>query len=495
MQLLRNTLQRYESILNYIGAALILVSVSYLLPLVVLLFYPAEGNHATGFLMAAGVAFGTGILLYFSTPRYPFDINLPESMLLIVIVWLLVIGFGTIPLLYSTDLNFTQAIFESTSGWTTTGLTVVEVEQMPRIILFYRSLMQLIGGLGFVILSMAAVALPIDRDLPEAAGYSDMLLPNMRRSAVMIVGLYTTYTVIGLIALRIAGMDWFAAVNHAFSTVSSGGFATRSGSIGAWDSIEIEAVIIVLMALSMVNFPTALLIIRRQFRPALNSGEIRVSSLLLPIGAVLLFIGATRLVYDGIAEETRIAVFEGVSALSTTGFTITEYTGWPGAGILVLIVMMVIGGGDTSTNGGLKQNRLYILYRTIRWEIRHTLTGKDEPQERQIWHGSMKIPVEDKVLRQTAAFVTFYIVILLTGVFVVALHGYTLQESLFEFASTLGTVGLSVGITAADAPDTLLLTQSFGMLLGRLELFTLLIGVARPAVDTVELIEEAGTSA
>jgi trk system potassium uptake protein len=179
----------------------------------------------------------------------------------------------------------------------------------------------------------------------------------------------------------------------------------------------------------------------------------------------------------------RIAVFEAASALTGTGFSSTSLLPWPATGLLVLILLMSIGGGTGSTAGGIKQLRVYILLKAAAWEVRKAFMPRHIVNEPAIWHGQNRSLLSDQQVRQTAVFVVMYVFLYLVASGVVMAHGYSMQESLFEVASALGTVGLSVGVTQADMPVTLLLTKSLVMLLGRLEILTLVIGLLKIGTD------------
>ncbi|MBN1141538.1 MAG: TrkH family potassium uptake protein, partial [Deltaproteobacteria bacterium] len=262
--------------------------------------------------------------------------------------------------------------------------------------------------------------------------------------------------------------------------------------IGYWDSPLLEGVVMVLMLLGMTNFVTAYTLFRGKFGAVAKNGEIRLAALLIPAAATILFGGVTAGLYPTLGRQLRVALFESVSALSTTGFTTTDCGSWSGLGWLVLIVLMVIGGGAGSTAGGLKQYRIYALYRGLLWEFRRALLPRNTVTAPDIWVGESCRFLSDADLRQTAGYVFLYLITMLGGTAILAGYGHPLQESLFEFASALGTVGLSAGITTAAAPDGLLWTQTAGMILGRLEFFVVFVGLTRLAGDLATLARSRG---
>jgi trk system potassium uptake protein TrkH len=418
-------------------------------------------------------------------------VNLQEGAVVVVLSWLLAIAFGTIPFLSVGGLNFTQAVFESTSGWTTTGLSVVDVTQASHLLLLFRSLTQLLGGAGFAIIALTAIGGFSGSGLTAAEGRSEQLVPNLRRSAKLVLSIYSGYVVIGIVALRGAGMDWLDAVNHAFAALSTGGFSTRADSIGYWNSLGVEIVTIVLMLCGTLNFFTSYLLLNGKFRVVVCNGEIRLQVLLIPLAVLLLLAGVTLKLYPTFKVAMRVAIFESITALSTTGYSTVDYSNWNGLGLLVLIVLMLIGGGSGSTAGGMKQYRIYVLYRALQWEIRRLLLPKNAVTEPSVWQGDRRRFLSDSQIRAIALFFWLYLLVYLVGSLILTAYGYSLEESLFEYASALSTVGLSVGITAADAPRGLLWAEILGMFLGRLEFLPVFVGISQIGRDLLVLLEQS----
>jgi trk system potassium uptake protein TrkH len=476
--------QRYRAIVSYTGLIGLIGGLLILSPLALLPAFPPERMLAWGFL-APGLALSLlgGVLWRVFRPPETVALTLQEGMVIVVLAWLLAIGFGAAPFLLIGGLNFTQAIFEATSGWTTTGLSVVDVEQASSLILFYRSVMQLAGGAGLAIIMLSALAFPAGPGLSSAEGRSEQLLPHVQRSVKLVLSLYLGYVIAGWLALWLAGMNWFDALNHAFAALSTGGFSTRAESIGYWDSSLIEAVIILLMLVGTLNFLTAYILLQGKFKAVWRNGELRLSALLITFSVVVLLVGVTTGLYPPQQKTVRVVIFETVTALSTTGFSTVSYGNWNALGWLVLIGLMLVGGGAGSTAGGIKQYRIYALYRGLLWEMKERLLPQHAITEPDIWQGEQRQFLSDRHLRQTGLFVFLYLITFGLGSGIIAAHGYSLSESLFEFGSALGTVGLSVGVTAAAAPAGVLWTEIAGMMLGRLEFFTIFIGLTKIITD------------
>jgi trk system potassium uptake protein TrkH len=472
--------ERYQAILAYTGLINLITSLLILSPLLLLVVYPGEASRAWGFLLPGlGLALPGLVLWRRLVPPKTVSLTMQEGSVIVVLAWLLAILVGVVPFLVISRLNFTQALFESTSGWTTAGLSVVDVAQASPLILFYRSIIQLAGGAGLAIIMLSALAGPLGPGLTIAEGRSEQLLPHVRRSAKLVLSMYAGYVVVGVLALRLAGMDWFDAVNHAFTALSTGGFSTRTESIGYWQSPVVEAVVIVLMLLGTLNFLTAYTLLRRKWRAVIHNSEVRQTALFILIAVTVLLLWVTRGPYLTLGERVRIAIFNAVGALSTTGFATVDYRPWNGLGFLVLIVLMLMGGGTGSTAGGIKQYRIYLLYKGLVWEFRRRMLPRRAVSEPDVWRGEQREFITDGQLRQVALFVFLHLTAFVFGSGIIVAHGYSLRESLFEFASALSTVGISVGVTAPNAPAGVLWVEIAAMFLGRLEFFPVVIGLAR----------------
>jgi len=470
--------QRYQAIAAYFGLICCLAATIILSPLLALFAYPEEISIAWGFLIPGGILAAIGLFLWWKcSPKRSQTLTLQEGSVIVVLSWLVAIAFSTIPFITVAGLNFTQAAFESTSGWTTTGLSVVNVEATSHLILLFRSAIELAGGAGLAIITLSAIAGISGSGLTSAEGRSEQLAPNVRRSAKLVLSIYSAYVVLGIIALKIAGMSWFDAVNHSFAALSTGGFSTHSNSIGYWNSPAIEAVTIVLMFLGTLNFVSAYFTIRGKFKPVFRNGEIRLQALLIPLCILIVFFGVAIGLYPTMEKAARVAIFETISALSTTGFSTVGYGDWNGLGWAILLLLMLIGGGSGSTAGGIKQFRIYALYRALIWEIKRMLLPKNAVTEPSLWQGESRSFLGDSQIRNISMFVFIYLLVFAIGTVIISSCGYPLEDSLFEYASCLSTIGLSIGVTSIDAPSAVLWTQIIGMFLGRLEFFTVFIGI------------------
>jgi trk system potassium uptake protein TrkH len=476
--------QRYRTILSYTGAILSLSGLLMLSPLAALWTYPEEAGNAAAFVVPAAIllcgGFAAWRILRLSNTE---SLSVQEGGVIVLLSWIIVILFSAWPFMSALHMDFTRAVFESVSGWTTTGLSVVDVTNAGKLILVWRSTMQLAGGAGLAIIMMSAIIGPTGVGLSAAEGRSDQLVPHVRQSARLVVMIYAGYAIAGVIAYMSADMSVFDAVNHSFAAVSTGGFSTRVQSIGYWNSPAVEAVTLPLMVLGNLSFVTAWLLLRGRLRFVARNGEVRLFAIMILLAATSVILLTTRELYPHLSKSIRVGVFETVSALTTTGFSTVGYGNWNGFGILMLILLMLIGGGTCSTAGGIKQFRVFMLWKEITWEIRSALLPARAVVERPVWEADRQIFVDNARLRRISAFVALYGMVYIAGTFILCASGYSIRDSLFEFASALGTVGLSVGITSASAPGVVLWAESLAMFLGRLEFFVVFLSAFKLARD------------
>ena len=467
--------------LSALGSMLLIAAGAMLSPLLILPFYPDEIVYIFDFVLPGLLLAGTGLLMIHiaSKKNYKSTVDEHDGSIVVTLGWLIVATVSVWPFLKISGLGFSQAFFETMSGWTTTGLSMVNVENSPKMLLLFRSIMQLVGGAGLAIIMMAAFSMSVGAGLYRAEGRNYQLVPNVTRSAKVVVTLYLGYTVIGIVALNLAGMSLFDAVNHTFSAVSTGGFSTKQTSIGYWDSPLIEAIILILMILGNLNFLSAFVLFSGRIRVFLRNMEFRLFSILSLGGTVTLFTFITQDNHEKLGKAVRVAFFETVTALTTTGYSTVGYSSWDAKGIFVLLLLMIVGGGICSTAGGLKQYRVAVLAKAVVWEIQRMMLPKRAVLTHRIMVGDEESIVSERQVMEIGVYVFLYLVTLALGTALLSVCGYTLSDSIFEFCSALGTVGLSLGLTSTSTPPLALWTMSAGMLLGRLEFFVLFVSLAR----------------
>ncbi len=476
--------RRYAAFASSIGAILVVSGAIEAVPTLAAVWSPEESTRIPAFLIPAGVQalLGLALRLAFRSPR-TVELNVREGGVIVVAGWTIVILFSAWPFTAVLGLAYSRSVFEAVSGWTTTGLSVVDVFAAGPTILLWRSVMQLAGGAGLAVIMMSAVIGPAGTGISNAEGRGDQLVPQVKRSARLVLAVYLSYAAAGVAGYRLAGMGWFDAVNHSFAAVSTGGFSTRVESIGYWDSLAIEAVTLPLMILGNLSFVTAWHLLRGRLRTVGRNGEIRLLAVVIPAAVALTFLLTTRTLYPRMDKAFRVALFEVASAVTTTGFSTVGYGNWNSFGFLVLVILMLIGGGTCSTAGGIKQLRVYLLWKALVRELRCLAAPRRAVIAVPYWEGERRAFIDDGKVRQVATFVLLYLTTYTAGTLVLCASGFSLSGSLFEFASALGTVGLSVGLTSANMPDAALWAETLAMFLGRLELTVVFVSLAKVGDD------------
>lgn len=476
--------KRYSSIISSVGVILIIASILLVIPLVMVTAAPSEARHPLAFIVPAGFLCGLGVALRGVTrgASKP-TLSIQEGGVIVLISWLIVVFFSSLPFVFSLKIPFSHAFFEAMSGWTTTGLSVIDVTTAGPMILLWRSVIQFAGGAGLAIIMMSAIAGPVGVGISSAEGRSEQLAPHVRESARLVLIIYSGNAIAGIIAYKLAGLSLFDAVNHAFAAVSTGGFSTRPESIGHWQSLAVEAVTLPLMLLGSLSFVTAWLMWRGKVRYVIRNGEVQLFAAVFPIATASLFLFSSHSFYPQLGKSCRVAIFETVSALTTTGFATVSYEHWNGFGVFLLIVLMLIGGGACSTAGGIKQYRIYILWKTLWFEFRRLLSPRNAVRQCPVWEGDRRVFIDDAKVRRIAVFIFLYTIVYTAGVGLMCACGFTARDSLFEFASAVGTVGLSMGVTSPSMPALVLWAETLAMFLGRLEFMVVFVSLAKLIKD------------
>lgn len=489
---------RYACLGAYWGLPFPVISLIFLVPLLTLPFTTGEMHYAPVFVITAAIMAGVGIFLRYGMGLKRLEpLDFQESSLVVLFTWIVICVAGAVPYMLISGMNFTHAVFDSVSGWTTTGLSLLDLSAPPVIILFYRAWTQLVGGAGIAIIMLAALTGTGSYNIYSAEGKGTLIKPNVLASARIVVQLYGLYMILGIVLYLLAGMNLLDSVVHCFAAISTGGFGNYPQSMGYFDSATIEAITILLMILGNISFLMGYFLIKGKFKYIFRNGEIRVLFFSLLASIPLIYIFCTRLLFPEASKAFRVAVFEAVSALTTTGFSTVSYNDplWAESGVFILTILMLIGGGTCSTAGGIKQYRVYLLYKSIIWQIKASLLPPAAIKKEFIWEGDQRSWDQNSKLRGVANFVFIYLAFFAVGTLVIAcsrdtLTGmyYPLRDSLFEFASSLGTVGLSLGVSTTHAPLHVIWIETIGMLLGRLEFFVVFLGLIKLGKDTFRLL-------
>ncbi len=432
------------------------------------------------FFATAIIAFAIG-LTSFRRTRLSRDLTIREGYAVVGLAWLAVSVAGALPYLFAgVTTSPAAALFESVSGFTTTGATIFgDVERLPAGILFWRAITQWLGGMGIVLLGVAILPFlgvgGMQLFRAEAPGPTkERLTPRIRQTATSLWYVYAGLTAIQVLLYVVGGMPLFDAVTHAFTTLSTGGFSTRNASLAAFDSPYIQYVTIAFMYLAALNFTLHFRLTRLQFRYH-RDAEWRFFTWALAV-AVLVILAITYAGRAGGAEETfREALFQVVSITTTTGFVNADYERWVPAGQLLLLFLMFMGGMAGSTAGGMKAMRLRLL-------LRHGLTElKRSVHPRAVIPARLgDAPVPEPTFLRVQAFGLFYLGLFAAGAFALALAGHDLVTAFGASAAGIGNIGPGLGeVGPMDnygwmGPGSHLIL-AFLMLAGRLELFTILL--------------------
>lgn len=450
-----------KSVMAYIGLLLEIFSIFLILPIIVAYAY---GESATPFFVTFTIAIFLGIFLEKYFKRETLDIS--RGLVITALTFIMFSILGAIPyLLMGHDIGLVDALFESVSGFTTTGLTVFsDVENLPKSILFWRSETQWVGGMGIIILFLSILRglKTSSIALYSAQGYSERIEPTIKETSQKMVKIYLTYSLFGVFALYLTGLTVFESIATMFSALSTGGFTVVNQFYTANWTL---AIVSVLMILGSVNFIIHDKIFKKKFDMVKKNIEIKSFLATLIIFISFLFI---------ITRSLKLSIFQAISALTATGFSITDISMLAPAIIFMIILAMIIGSSSGSTAGGIKQMRFILALKSIVWAIKKTTLPKDAVIPFKI--GGKRI--EDDVIKITQVFIFTYATILVIGSLSLIAYGYSPIESLFQAASAMGTVGMSIiDIGSAVAGVKIILMGC--MFLGRLEIFPIFVLIER----------------
>jgi trk system potassium uptake protein TrkH len=485
-------ISRYFLIFKYTGMIIMFAGAAILSPLLFLSVYTEELTYSFHFISAGGLALLTGLLFYLYGVKHKkedVELSLKEGSIIVIFSWLGAIFFSAIPFVTGMDMSWSHAVFEVVSGWTTTGLSLVDVTQTPKLFLIWRSIMQFFGGAGLAVIALSYLLPVHGMGLYKAEARSDKLLPHVKRSTLMIMRIYTFYTLAGIFLYYISGMGLFDSINHSMAAISTGGFSTQTASIGHYDNLQIEIVTIILMFLGTINFATHYTLLRAKIKTFFKNAEIRFMIVTLLLLTPILMFVSLNMLYPRLGENFRITFFQIVTALSTTGFSTIDFAGWPVFANFIIILLMLVGGGTGSTAGGIKQYRIYLILKSIYWEIKEQFLPRRNISSNYLWRGEHKFYIKSEHVKQVANYIILYLFTFFIGVGIHTAYGYSLLDSMFEFGSALGTVGLSIGLLSPEAPLGIIWTQTLGMFLGRLEFLIILYAGIKLFKDGIYIVK------
>ncbi len=465
------------------GKLILLIGLLIAFPVIVLPFYPEEIEYLPAFLLPALITFILGIVVCILSPQKEeksteWQSNLQRGSLPVLFAWCFSFFIGALPFVFAGELSFILALFESVSGWTTTGLTVADVAAMPHIFLFHRSFMQYCGGLGFIIVIIMLIHGKQSMSLYSAEGHADRLMPSLKKTARAFSSLYLGFLVMGTLAYRIFGMGLFDAVCHTMAALSTAGFSTKANSIGEYGSMPIEIVTVILMLIGATNFAVLFLMVKRKFKQMFRISELRFMLGLVLVFTIFCMIPLMREMHMGFGESFMDSLFGVVTTFSTTGYSTMNYSVWPSFGIGLIMLLMIIGGSTGSTAGGIKLARAYLLIRITRENIVKRISPDRQITSPSYHKVQGKTLIDDAIIKDTLGFIACYAGVFMMGTLLITLTAdCSLEAAMYEFASAFGTVGISNGLTNAGTDNGTLIIEMIGMLLGRLEIFIVFIGV------------------
>lgn len=464
------------------GILLMLFSITQLVPILIAA-YDNDGQIIP-FFTAFAVTLIVGFLLWIPVRGVHQELRLRDGFLIVAMFWLVLSMFGAIPLMLSTEphLSLTDAVFESVSGLTTTGATVITgLDYLPRSILYYRQQLQWLGGMGIIVLAVAVLpmlgigGMQLYRAETPGPMKDNKLTPRITETAKALWFIYLGLTITCALAYWLAGMDLFDAIAHSFATIAIGGFSPYDASLGYFDSTLIESIAIVFMLLAGINFSLHFIAWRSiSVGVYAQDSETRTYFMVLLVSAIL----TSSLLYafnvtEDVDDALITGIFQAVSIGTTTGFTTEAYYLWPGAIPVILIFSSFVGGCAGSTAGGIKVIRFLLLIKQGNREIKRLI------------HPNALIPIKiggkplsDKVVSAVWGFFSAYVASFVVIMVVLMISGMDQVTAFSAVAASMNNLGPGMGEVGphyADISDFAKWVLSFAMLLGRLEVFTLLV--------------------
>ena len=467
------------SIVAKVVGILLLLEAAFMVPAQFISIYYNQSDKGAFFISI--VITGVVGLVMTRTKSANQRIKTKEGLAIVSLGWLFTAIFGALPFVISGSIpSFVDAFFETVSGLTTTGATIIkDIEVLPRGILFWRSFTHWIGGMGILVFTLSI--LPIfgvggfQIFKAESPGpIADKVVPRIKDTAMILYISYLTITIIEFVLLMFGGMNWYDSLLHTFGTVGTGGFSTKNASIGSYDSTYIHLVVTIFMILSGANFSLYFAIYKGKWRDAMKNEELRFYLSIILVSTLLIGTNLFFTTYEASGISFRDAFFQVGSIITTTGYVTADFDQWPTFSKSILFLLMFIGGSAGSTGGGIKVIRILVLLKFIKREIK------------KIFHPRALIPIKIQnkslstdVNASISSFFTLYFLLFIIGTILISLENIGLESSMSAVAATLGNVGPGFGFVGAtqtysEFSDFSKIVLSALMLFGRLELFTII---------------------
>ena len=466
---------------------IIAIEAVFMIPALLISLFCGETAAVNGFLLTLGIMTLVAGLLFLFCRRAGKLFGAREGLVCVGFSWIVLSLLGCLPFVFSGNIpRFIDAFFETVSGFTTTGASVVPfVEDLDKGILYWRSFSHWLGGMGVLVFLLAVVPssgkgtgftmhlLRAESPGPDVG----KLVPKMKQTATILYSIYVALTVLNVIFLLLGGMSLFEAVCTAFGTAGTGGFGIRNDSLAGY-SPYLQNVTTVFMTLFGVNFSIYYLLLLKEFRSAFKDEELRLYFGII-LTSILLIVLNIRPLYATLEETIRHAAFQVSSIMTTTGFATTDFDLWPSFSKTILLALMVIGASAGSTGGGIKCIRVLLLFKILRRNIRQILN----PQKVMVVRNNGKA-VDEKVLSNTNAYLAAYVVIIIISTLLVSLDGFDFETNMSAVLACFNNIGpgmAAVGATCNYAAYSVFskLVLSIDMLAGRLEIFPILVLLSR----------------
>jgi trk system potassium uptake protein TrkH len=463
---------------NIVGNLIMISGALMSLTIPVSFYY--KGHDITSNILATAITLFAGLFLKLSTHSHRNDeLKKRDGYLIVALGWVAMTLFGTLPYVLSGAIpNYTDAYFETISGLTTTGASILnDIESLPKGVLFWRSMTQWIGGMGIIVLTIAILPLlgvgGMELFASESPGPTkDKIHPRIKETAKRLWFIYFSLTIAQCILLMFAGMDFYDAINHSLTTMSTGGFSTKQSSIGYFTSPAIQYIIIFFMFLAGTNFTLLYFGFKFKFKKFWENDEFKwYLAAILGLCALIIPI-----VYnDNFEESFRSVLFQVVSIVTTTGYATTDFTTWGSFITFLFFLLLFTGASAGSTSGGMKLVRIVLLMKNGFLEFKRKL------------HPNAIVPVNlngkavsSKIIYNLLAFVFFYLFMFVLGSIALTFLGMSFMEAISAAATAIGNVGPGIGELGPsrnfyNLPPTAKWVLAFLMLMGRLELFTIAI--------------------
>ena len=470
-------MSNYKTVFFTLGILQIILGIFMLIPIFVQFFFKEIDSSFFG---ASIITIIFGTLFFLSNLDHDKKLNLQQAFLLTALSWLSIAIFGSLPLIFSeVNFSFTNAFFESMSGITTTGSTIIpNLEEMPKAILLWRAILQWLGGIGIIV--MAITLMPImnvgGMQLFKISNSdsSEKILPKSKEIALRLIYIYSGLTTLCAISYKILGMNTFDSITHSMTTIATGGFSNYNESIGFFNSFSIEISAMIFIILGSLPFIAYIKFLNGNRRIFFSDIQIRTFLKIILISILTLSI---YLFLDKSSElNFRTVLFNVISILTGTGYVNAQFDNWGGFPLIIFIGLMFIGGCAGSTTCGIKIFRFQILYSFVLNQLKKIIYPKGIFVLKY-----NQSPVDDKFTASIISFIYMYLVIFFTITALLSLTGLDFITSISGAATSISNVGPGLGSTIgpngnfSSLPDISKWILSFGMILGRLELFAILV--------------------